>query len=296
MTVICKLRQLVPAASLLVACYLLSWAPRAFAGEEDAAATSVEKPRIEKSPADEKLAEIIRAVADAEKRYRQLDARLIARRTGEKPVPLREEIHLHFVWQGDLFYFEAREKHLAPTGEPTEGRRVSAYDGERTRSVVYGNCVNIHRGRHPWPQLYLPHCWCLYFGKVHFPLSVYLSGTEAIKASPYSRKGSGEHGTIFEFPRVECSYEGEDTVDGLACAKIRCRRWHYSHDVPTVSLVWLARAKLLVRAGAESGVRVAEGQPRRGFKGGGTARSVSRRMAAVANLAADRSDALGRAG
>ena len=58
---------------------------------------------------------------------------------------------------------------------------VSACDGERTRTVVAGNCANIHLGRWRHPGSF-PSQPAPVLRRVNFPLSVYLRGTEAIHA------------------------------------------------------------------------------------------------------------------
>ena len=59
---------------------------------------------------------------------------------------------------------------------------ISACDGERTRTVVAGNCANIHLGRWQHPAISPAHSLPLAHYGINFPLSIYLSGTEAIHA------------------------------------------------------------------------------------------------------------------
>jgi thiol-disulfide isomerase/thioredoxin len=75
---------------------------------------------------------------------------------------------------------------------------------------------------------------------VNFPLSTYLSGTDAIHAHPRYPRFAKESGSVYEFTKVQTRFERDEMVDGLRCAKIRVDRWHYSRDVPALQYLWLA--------------------------------------------------------
>ena len=62
----------------------------------------------------------------------------------------------HVVLQGDRIFLrkDAHERVLATKAHREE---LSAYDGEQTRTVVAGNCVNIHLGRFEHPDIYPAH-------------------------------------------------------------------------------------------------------------------------------------------
>ena len=109
---------------------------------------------------------------------------------------------------------------------------LSAYDGDQTRTVVAGNCVNIHLGRFEHPDIYPAHSLPLAHYLVNFPLSVYLSGTEAIHADPKYSRVLRESGSVYDFIRVATHLEGEEKVDGLHCVKVRVDRWHSSRVNP----------------------------------------------------------------
>ena len=76
--------------------------------------------------------------------------------------------------------------------------------------------------------------------RLNFPLSVYLSGGDAIHAHPKYGRFMRESGSVNEFTRVEARVEAEEQLDGLRCLKIKVNRWYYSKDVPVLQYLWLA--------------------------------------------------------
>lgn len=117
--------------------------------------------------ADPKLVEIIKHVRENELRYRNLET--ITRKTTQVTdakdrnkwsSELFEDL-THTVQQNDLLYFLSEESQTDSMGNKTRLERLSAFDGDKTRSVDYGNSVNIHLGRHESPFLYPPHNWAL---------------------------------------------------------------------------------------------------------------------------------------
>src|SRR5262249_11188832 len=137
------------------------------------------------------------------------------------------------VLQGDRVWFRGGSTTRAfnTDGQWTE---FSAYDGERTRSVIAGNCANVHLGRFEHPDVYPAHTVPLIHYQLNFPLSVYLSGTDAIHAHPKYGHFLRESGSVNEFTKVEARVEGEEVVEGLRCLKIRVNRWYYSNDTPAL--------------------------------------------------------------
>lgn len=211
-----------------------------------------EKPQVPSFTPDPRLAEIIREVKQNEALYENLETeqRLVKQLVLKQnaawspfgPILARREEKLHTVRQGDLIYYRGDEKELLISGDVAHFVRVSAFDGETTRSVDYGACVNIHGERHESQYVYPPHCWALFDQRVNFPLSVLLQGTEAIHKHPKTHVYSEERGSVFEFNRFEAEYAGEEEVNGLKCVKILCRRWYYTirNGKPSKSFIWLA--------------------------------------------------------
>ena len=196
---------------------------------------------------EDRMAAIVAAVRAEEAKYRDLEyvVKITSRVANpQAPDQAREVTSLEtrrVVLQADRLYCrkEAFERLVATKVHLEE---LSAYDGERTRTVVAGNCVNIHPGRFEHPDVYPAHCLPLAHFNVNFPLSVYLSGTDAIHAHPkyprfFNREGGG---SIYEFPKVVTRFEGEEKVDGLNCVKVRVDRWSSLKNFPVRQYLWLA--------------------------------------------------------
>ncbi len=196
---------------------------------------------------DARMAAIITTVRAEEAKYQNLEyvLKITSRKADpQAPEPAMEVRSLEtrqVVLQAYRFYFhkEAFERVFATKAHREE---FSAYDGERTRTVVAGNCVSIHLGRFEHPDVYPAHSLPLAHSHVNFPLSVYLSGTEAIHAHPkYPHFINPEGGgSVYEFAKVVSRFEGEEKVDGLNCVKIRIDRWTSLKNFPFLQYLWLA--------------------------------------------------------
>jgi hypothetical protein len=224
---------------------------------------------------DARMREIIAEVEKAEQLFRDLETKTsqtvqwadpprsavlalpqdpfssVEQRVGEEssgPLRPQTEESVHAIVQGDLFYCEHTESRLLAARKTTK-RRISAFDGQTTRHIEYGNCVNLVHGRQePW-QLSPPNSWALAQWQVSFPLSVFLRGTDAIADYPKTRRQNDANVNL-GFYRVECSFEGEETLDGLRCLKIGWQHWSGPSGSPSVGRLWLApdRSCLCVRA------------------------------------------------
>lgn len=195
--------------------------------------------------ADAKLAEIIQKVRDNEKLFQNLDVTIVS--NGQLADPKFQkhwnesstEQRSRTVWQNELLYFDGEETRASADGKSITERQKSAYDGERTHSFQRGNSANVHLERHESSAVFPPHTWTLKNLRINFPLSVYLQGTDAVRKHPKVHNYANEGGSVFEFTKVETSLDGEEEVGGLACIKVRCRRWYYSNDKPQVHTLWL---------------------------------------------------------
>jgi beta-lactamase regulating signal transducer with metallopeptidase domain/thiol-disulfide isomerase/thioredoxin len=191
------------------------------------------------------LGNVIAALRAEEEKYRDIEYSLkLTTRKAEPKAPdgpgeVQSEETRHVVLQGDRVSFRGESTtRLFKTDRRRE--EFSAYDGERTRSVIAGNSANIHLGRFEHPDVYPAHTVPLIHYRLNFPLSVYLSGGDAIRAHPKYGHFMQESGSVTEFTKVEAHVEGEERVDGLRCLKIRVSRWYYSKDVPVLQHLWLA--------------------------------------------------------
>ncbi len=194
---------------------------------------------------EDRLAPIIAALRSEESKYRQLEylIRTTSRKVGAQPETVPETITAeetrHVVLQGDRIFYRGSSEDQG-IGTPFRRELVSAFDSETTRTVIAGNCVNVHAGRFEHPEVVPAHCVPLLHYQLNFPLSVYLSGTEAIHAHPKYGRFPVDGGGTSCFMKVVARYEGEEMVDGLRCLRICCNRWYSSRDRPIVQYLWLA--------------------------------------------------------
>lgn len=210
------------------------------------------------SKASPELAQLIGEIRASEELYRDLETSIERRveaaewRASDSLLSLSAEEKRRTVRQGELIRFEGEETRLTPTGEKVVDRHLSTFDGVRTVSVAFGNSVNIHKGRYEAWQVIPPQCWSLAPWKINFPLSVFLSGTEAIHAHPKYRRHPVESGATHEFPRVECRLDGEEEIGGLRCVRVQSKRWYRSKPgaIPKLYTLWIAptRNHLCVKA------------------------------------------------
>jgi thiol-disulfide isomerase/thioredoxin len=201
-----------------------------------------EEPKVDR--AAERLREIISALEAEEVRFRNIEyslvitARKFDSKTPDRPAEISTQEERRVVLQGDRVYFRAKATEQTFKTR-LQREEISAYDGERTRTVVANNCVNIHLGRFEHPDVYAAHAVPLIHYKVNFPLSAYLRGTEAIHAQPKYGHFVRPSGFPIEFAKAETRLEAEETLDGLRCLKIRCEHWRHPDGKPLVQHVWL---------------------------------------------------------
>jgi hypothetical protein len=204
----------------------------------------------------DRLGAIIAAVRAEEAKYKDIEyvARITVRDVRRKdPANLAEVTTMatrRVVLQGDRIFFrhQAFERAVAVKYRHEE---VSAFDGERTRTVVAGSCANIHLGRWQHPGVSPAHSLSLAYDGVNFPLSTYLGGTEAIHARLGYTREIIDSGSRDVFRRVEVRFDGEEEVDGLRCVKLRVDRWYQPNAPPTTQHLWLApeRNYLCIKGG-----------------------------------------------
>ena len=135
------------------------------------------------------LERLIAALRAEEAKYRDVDysLRLTTRNvdptTGKDRPEIQAQETRRVVLQGNLLWFRGESTtHLFDTVFQRD--ELAAYDGEHTRTVYAGNSATIHVGRFEHADIYPPHTIPLCHYRVNFPLSVYLSGADAIYAYP----------------------------------------------------------------------------------------------------------------
>lgn len=213
------------------------------------------------APADPKLAPIVEALRAEEAKYRDIEyvVRIVGRdpqrRDPNAPSDVTTMVRRRVVFQGDRTYFrhEAFERVGAIKYRHEE---TSAYDGERTRTVIAGNCANIHLERWRHPRLLPAHTLPLAHHGINFPLSIYLGGTSAIHAYLGYPAWLAEANPWQSFRKIESHLEGEETIDGLRCARIRTDRWYQPNQPSNRQRIWLAldRNDLCIKEEQDLGV------------------------------------------
>ncbi len=205
-------------------------------------------PAAAERASDTRLRHIIERVEANEPLYQQLET--VVRITRRDADASREgrlaptvEARWHTVLQGDLLWFRAEDVARPASGEKRPGGTLSVFDGQISQTIEYGNCVNIRQGRYePW-QITPPHAWAMHHFRANFPLSVFLRGAGAIDNHPKPRHHARHGGSLYDFARLEIISEPDETIDGLDCAKVRCRRWYSDNGQPVVEVLWLAKER-----------------------------------------------------
>lgn len=220
------------------------------------AVTSLAEEKGKPTPADQdRLFEIIDAIRVNEARYHNLETVVRIKTRWELGSPLnirQQEEARHTIEQGERFWFHSEENQTLASGEKIKSERLAAFDGEFTRSIEFGNSVNVHTGRHEPARMVPPHGWAVFQLRVSsLPLSVYLSGAAAIQEHPKAFQSPSQAGRTYELVRVETEIEGEEIIDGLKCIKLRNRCWHRDKDSPTVELLWLAPERNYLCVGSQ---------------------------------------------
>ncbi len=239
----CKIRRRTFGFAISVLAILAAFAARAAWAQE----SSVDK------AGDPKIGELIGRVRAEEAKYQDLE--VVTKRV-HRTVPgarihwavQRQEETLDDVRQTGLCYAHVQIVRTLDGGAKPTQELVSAFDGERTRTVEIGNSVNVHLGRYEPSQVVPPHSWGLAAWQVNFDLSTFLGGMAALNKERKVRRIRYQAGTIFEFSKLDFQLEGEETVDGLRCVKIHCERWNTTRSEPTAALVWLAVDRNLICA------------------------------------------------
>jgi thiol-disulfide isomerase/thioredoxin len=194
--------------------------------------------------ASDRLPAIIASVRAEEAKYKDLEyvARIVVRDAARKdPADDTDVTTLatrRVVLQPDRNYvrYEAFER---MRGVKLRWELISAYDGEKTRTVTSGNCANIHLGRFVHPEIVPAHELPLAHYKLNFPLSVYLSGSEAIRAYHNYPRDVLVSGSTEVFANVAPKFAGEEVVDGLRCLKVSVLRSYLPQSHPFTQELWL---------------------------------------------------------
>jgi hypothetical protein len=135
------------------------------------------------------------------------------------------------------FYFKEDFRVATLGGKALHEVSIQAFDGEQTRyrrESVY----NLHTERVEPCALFRPHNWMLSRAFMCFPLSVWLQGGAVLKNHPRADSSYKESDQ-------KCTFEKEETFQGLRCKKIRCENWTMGTQahLAVLSYLWLAPEK-----------------------------------------------------
>lgn len=171
------------------------------------------------------LSDIISKLEDNERLFRNLDVTIdyknenAAVTPGDTPAKDGEAIFyakqsavIRNVTQGRMYRVD-REGIVQTTNGDFSLDRIRASDIWKTRTIEQGVKQNDKDGRIGDPILVAPHMQLLRFMQFQVPLSVYMSGSKAMRAFPAAAWDSSYE--------LDVTYQGEETIDGLKC----CRVW-----------------------------------------------------------------------
>jgi thiol-disulfide isomerase/thioredoxin len=196
----------------------------------------------------DRTSKIIAAVRAQEEKYQNVEYQIRIKKSAfdlknpVKPAEVRSIETRRVILQGDKLRFQSDYTRRVDDAE-LHRAEISAFDGEKTRTVVEGICANVHLGRYEHPDIVPPHSLALRHLLIDFPLSVFLSGTKAIHENPKYRAFSHEDGTNSSFAKVEARFEREERVNGLPCVRIRCDVRSSKDGAPLNEYLWLAPSR-----------------------------------------------------
>ena len=142
---------------------------------------------------------------------------------------------------GDSFQFVSDDITTMSSGADAHSKQRWVSNGTETQSIVEGVCATSYLGKVEPALMMPPHTWGMFHLSVSFPLSVYLSGTEALKSHPKAGRHPQEAGSIYEFYSAKAEVVDEDVIDELACTVVLVKRWYYTSGPPSHQYLWLAK-------------------------------------------------------
>lgn len=186
--------------------------------------------------ANESLYENIEVVWNSELQRADTDA-LHPQSLARNPnVLVRKYEGCRYIRQDGMFFFEINGSKASTNRETPKIHRVRGFDGRVTRYLEHrGSYVgNIIKEPAPDSSAFHPHLLPLRNQWVNVPFSVWLQGAEAIRAHP--------DGNLDETTDLRITYDGEEEVQGLVCAKVKAE-YLLLGDKPRITdhrIFWLA--------------------------------------------------------
>lgn len=196
----------------------------------------------------DRTSKIIAAVRAQEEKYQNVEYQIRIKKSAfdlknpAKPAEVRSIETRRVILQGDKLRFQSDYTRRVDDAE-LHRAEISAFDGEKTRTVVEGTCTNVHLGRYEHPDIIPPHSLSLSHFLFNIPLSIYLKGTNAILENQKFIKCMHIDNSIYCFAKVEARFEREERVNGLLCQRIRCERRYSKDDPSSIQYLWLAPSR-----------------------------------------------------
>ncbi len=146
----------------------------------------------------------------------------------------RKNSRTRYVSQGKWFRVE-RDGASQITGKTLSLDHIRAFDGETTRVFDQSAIGNISKARLEDAKSIRPHMLPSRYMDLPVPLSVFLSGHEAIRAHPNAQWSPNL--------KMQVAYDGDHEYDGLNCHKIVVTTVTNTGHVSTRTMFWLAEER-----------------------------------------------------
>jgi len=171
---------------------------------------------------------------------------------------IEKNVQVNYVSQGE--YFRIERAGYSRTSKSTNSRdRIHSFDGSFSRILEQNSIGNINHSRLTDGKAILPHMMLLRptsYSSV--PLSVFLSGHEAIRSHP--------DGMISDGKILQVMYDGEYKIKDLNCHKVIVTSFTDSNIISSRREIWLAENRnylpvkqLFFRPKYSNDIPVAEG-------------------------------------
>ncbi len=187
------------------------------------------------------IEEVIENVRQHEKIYLDIEVSMSSvyevkeKEIANYPYVIERNEQINYVLQGDLFRVE-RTGHSRKSKSTSSRDRIHSFDGSFSRILEQNAIGNINHGRLADRDAIFPHMILLRTTSYSsVPLSVFLSGHEAIRAHPDGRLSDGK--------TFQVMYGGECKIKDLNCHKVIVTSFTASKKVSSKYEIWLAESR-----------------------------------------------------
>jgi len=186
------------------------------------------------------IEEIVENIYQHEKIYLDINVSMSSVYEVEKdidnyPYIIERNEHINYVSQGEYFRFE-RAGYSRKSESTYSSDRIHSFDGSFSRILEQNSIGNINHSRLTDGKAIFPHMMLLRptsYSSV--PLSVFLSGHEAIRAHP--------DGVLSDGITLQVVYDGECKIMDLNCHKVVVTLFTDSNKVSSRYEIWLAESR-----------------------------------------------------